>query len=154
MEEKISNSTSRILARIISNAGFRKLSTNSNYKTYGRYLKNTLIKTGYSLKSPCTIEDLLNLSYDILQRDYRHEYLYKANLLSHYILKKYSLSDSVLLNEFKIARSIADLVLVNGTDKVFEIKSELDSPLRLKTQIDDYYKAFSEIYIVTHFSLA
>jgi hypothetical protein len=63
------------------------------------------------------------------------------------------LADTILLNEFRIGKSKADIVLVNGTNKVFEIKTELDSAERLNSQVADYYKAFSEVYIVTHVSL-
>lgn len=60
----------------------------------------------------------------------------------------------MLLNEFRIGASIADTVLINGTNKVFEIKTELDTPERLTTQLQDYYKGFSEVYVFTHYSLA
>jgi hypothetical protein len=144
----------RALARLISNAGFRKLLTDTSPKFYGKQLKGTLEKGGIQLKDDSSIKDLLEFSFLQLQKDYRHEYLYKTKLVSDLILKEYSLADSVILNEFKIAKSIADIVLVNGTNKVFEIKTELDTPIRLKSQINDYYKAFSEVYIVTHVSLA
>ena len=155
MEQKahIPKINSRSLARLISNAGFRKMDSIRGAKTYSRQLKVVLEKGGTVLPTVCSLADLLDLSYIHLQNDYRHEYIYKTKLLSEFILEKYSLSDTIILNEFKIGKSIADMILVNGTNKVFEIKTELDSPERLKTQINDYYKAFSEVYIVTHHTL-
>lgn len=74
-------------------------------------------------------------------------------LLNEYVLKYYSLDDSILLNEFLVVRSIADTVLVNGTNKVFEIKTELDSTERSESQLSDYYRVFTEVYLFTHISL-
>jgi len=145
---------SRSLARLISNSGFSKLTSAVGARNYGMQLRNLIVKGGVELPEKCTLQYLLDVSYFHLQQTYRHEYVYKTKLLSDFILKKYSLSDSIILNEFRIGKSVADMVLVNGTNKVFEIKTELDNPDRLKTQISDYYKAFSEVYIVTHHSLA
>ncbi|MFS2187938.1 sce7726 family protein [Mucilaginibacter sp. Mucisp84] len=145
---------SRLLARLISNAGFQKMISPSGVKTYSRQLRKVIESGGISLPVDFTLSQLINLSYDHLQEGYRHEYIYKTKLLSDFILKKYSLDDTIILNEFRIGKSVADMVLVNGTNKVFEIKTELDSPERLKTQLNDYYKAFSEVYIVTHHTLA
>ncbi|TXE03087.1 sce7726 family protein [Algoriphagus aquimarinus] len=74
----------------------------------------------------------------------------KTTLLNDYVLENHCLDISILLNEFQIGKSIADAVLVNGTNKVFEIKTELDSPHRLNSQLQDYKKAFSEVYLVVH----
>ena len=150
---KIPKVNIRVLSGLISNAGFRRLLIDDDFKTYGKHLKNTLKKGGINLDGKIPIQELLSISYGQLLRDYRHEFVYKTSLLSSYILKNYSLDDTIILNEFKIGGSKADMVLVNGCNKVFEIKTELDTPERLKTQIADYYKAFSEVYIVTHYTL-
>src|SRR5690606_28537435 len=97
---------------------------------------------------PETIGQLLASAYQSLLREYRHEYLYKSALLNQYVLRQHSLDDTILLNEFRIGKSVADAVLINGTNKVFAIKPELDSPDRLTTQLADYYKAFSELYLI------
>ncbi|MGV3509041.1 MAG: sce7726 family protein [Sphingobacteriaceae bacterium] len=143
----------RALSRLISNAGFKRLSDKEDYKVYCKQIKKLLTKGGAPINNKTTIKDLLDFSYKYLLQEYRNEYVYKTSLLSRYILKEFSLKDTAILNEFKIGKSKADVVLVNGVNKVFEIKTELDSPERLKTQIGDYYKAFSEVYIVTHHSL-
>jgi hypothetical protein len=145
---------SRVLARLISNAGFKNLISEGDYRNFGKELKKEVAKGGNLPDKKYPLKDLLNFSYSHLEQEYRHEYIYKTKLLSDYILKHYSLADTIILNEFKIGASIADMVLVNGTNKVFEIKTELDSPERLKTQLSDYFKGFSEVYIVTHCTLA
>lgn len=99
-----------------------------------------------------TLQDLLTHAHEVLLNNYRHEYLYKSKLLNDFILKNYSLEDTIILDEFRINESIADIALVNGTNKIFEIKTELDSLDRFPSQISDYYKAFSEVYLVIHHS--
>ena len=140
----------RSLARLMSNAGFRDLTTGSKRSGYVRRMKRYLGWEQMEAHRPQTIDQLLTAGYQSLLREYRHEYLYKSALLNQYVLRKYSLNDTILLNEFRIGKSVADAVLVNGTNKVFEIKTELDSPDRLNTQLADYYKAFSQVYLFVH----
>ena len=115
-------------------------------------MKQLLLKNGLEIEKKSNISELINISYEHLLTHYRHEYLYKVALLNTYVVENHCLSDTILLNEFRIGNSKADTILVNGTNKVFEIKTELDSPERLCTQINDYYKGFSEVYIVIHHS--
>ncbi|WGQ12411.1 sce7726 family protein [Pedobacter gandavensis] len=140
------------LAKIVSNAGLQRMMFEGSFHPYGRKMKMLLKKTGVNLEKKSSFSELLAVCHTQLLQHYRHEYLYKAALLNSYVLHHYSLEDSILLNEFKIGNSKADAVLINGTNKVFEIKTELDSPDRLLTQVNDYYKAFSEVYIVIHHS--
>lgn len=138
------------LAKIVSNAGLRRLVHGEDFRKQGCRLKALLRQSGAEVREKSTLRDLIQCSHDYLLKNYRHEYLYKNALLNSYVLENYSLSDTVLLNEFKIGNSKADAVLVNGTNKVFEIKTELDSPERLYSQLGDYYKAFSEVYVVVY----
>jgi hypothetical protein len=120
------------LAKLISNAGFKRLMQNDEHKKYARQMKTLLSKNGEAIEEKCSIKDLIQFSYDYLLANYRHEYVYKSTLLNSFILKEHSLSDTVLLNEFKIGNSKADTILVNGTNKVFEIKTELDVSFQTK----------------------
>lgn len=140
------------LSKIVSNAGLQRIMFAEDFELLGRQMKRLLQKTGIEPKAKSSLFELIEVCYGHLLKNYRHEYLYKAALLNSYVLDHYSLSDTILLNEFKIGNSKADAVLVNGTNKVFEIKTELDSPERLASQIQDYYKAFSEVFIVIHHS--
>lgn len=138
------------LAKMMSNAGLQRMMFADNFKQQAKQLKQLLRKNGVEVEKKSNLSDLIEISYDHLLQHYRNEYLYKVALLNTYVLANHCLSDTILLNEFKIGNSKADTILVNGTDKVFEIKTELDSPERLCTQINDYYKGFSEVYIVIH----
>lgn len=140
------------LAKIMSNAGLQRMMFADDFKKQAKQLKQLLLKNGLEIEKKSNVSELIDISYEHLLMHYRHEYLYKVALLNSYVLKNHCLSDTILLNEFKIGNSKADTILVNGTNKVFEIKTELDSPERLCTQINDYYKGFSEVYIVIHHS--
>lgn len=144
----------RELASMVSHAAFKKLSNSTNQSSYIQRMKKYTGWKEMKGDKPSNLGDLIAHSYSILEQHYRHEYLYKNKLLNDYVLKQYALEDTILLNEFRIGQSIADAVLVNGTNKVFEIKTELDTPERLKSQLEDYYKVFTEVYVFTHTTLA
>lgn len=137
----------KLLAGLYSNASFRNLCKPVEKQDL---FVNRLLSILNGESKGHSLRRLLDMGYQELLRSYRHEYLFKSTLLNDYVLKEYSMNTSILLNEFQVGKSIADAVLVNGTNKVFEIKTELDSPLRLATQIQDYKKAFSEVYLVVH----
>lgn len=99
-----------------------------------------------------TYGDFLEYGYRLLAKSYRNEYVYKNQMVNR-IIKKHSLKTSVILNEFHIGNSIADLIFLNGTDRAFEIKTEFDSEVRLLSQLSDYRKAFSRVYLVIPQSL-
>ena len=88
--------------------------------------------------------------YNQMVKNYCNEYIYKNTILNKLLIGKYSLQTTTLLNEFKIGKSIADLVLINGEVKLFEIKTDLDNLNRLDSQLEDYKKAAEKIYIVTN----
>lgn len=144
----------RNLASMVSHAAFKRLASSTNQSSYIRRMKKYAGWDVMSESRPCNLNELIGYTYQVLEQHYRHEYIYKNKLLIDFVLKQYSMEDSVLLNEFKIGGSIADAVLVNGSDKVFEIKTELDNAERLNTQLEDYYKAFSQVYLFTHFTLS
>ena len=137
------------MARLINHAAFKKLALETNQSSYIRQLKKySAWENGDATN--LTLHDLIAHAHDVLLNNYRHEYLYKSKLLNDFILKNYSLNDTIILDEFRINESIADIALINGTNKIFEIKTELDSLERFPSQISDYYKAFSEVYLVIH----
>lgn len=100
-----------------------------------------------------TYYDYIRYTYNELRKYYRNEYIYKNTIINNLLLKQYGTKNSIVINEFRVDNSIADIVLFNGTSKAFEIKTELDSDKRLKNQLNDYSKIFKQNYIVTHESL-
>ncbi len=96
-----------------------------------------------------TYRDYVSYLYRCLIKNYRNEYVYKNSLLSD-ICKKYGTSRTYVCSEFEVGNSIADMVMFNGTSRVFEIKTELDTDKRLLSQLEDYRKVFRECYLVVY----
>lgn len=96
-----------------------------------------------------TYIEYIKYMYSNLCRFYRCEYVYK-NAIINYILKKHKKSDNVVvINEFKIANSIADIAMFNGESIAFEIKTAFDSDKRVASQLKSYESIFDKTYIVT-----
>lgn len=93
--------------------------------------------------------ELISEIYCELKKNYRNEYFYKNTLLNKLLLGVHSVNTTTALTEVGIAKSKADFVLINGKAVVYEIKTELDNLERLNSQIDDYYKAFDHVTVVT-----
>jgi hypothetical protein len=94
--------------------------------------------------------EIIGEIYNVLKQSYRNEYFYKNTLLNKLLLGVHSINTTAALTEIPIAGSKADFVLINGKAVVYEIKSDLDNLDRLGSQIDDYYKAFDHVAVVTH----
>ena len=151
MSSYIKNRTElRCYANMFSTSKFYKLVESGDVS----YISSKISKYGINSSKPIkTIRDYLMYAYNSLLNNYRNEYVYKNLIINKILLGKHSLNTTTILNEFKIGKSIADLVLLNGTSKVFEIKTELDSLYRCNSQISDYKKVFENIYLVTHITL-
>lgn len=87
--------------------------------------------------------------YSYMSKNYRNEYFYQNTLLNKLLLGRHSINTTTALTQIPINKSKADFILINGKAVVYEIKTELDSFDRLETQINDYYKAFSHVCVVT-----
>ena len=94
--------------------------------------------------------ELISEIYCELKNNYRNEYFYKNTLLNKLLLGVHSVNTTTALTEVAISKSKADFVLINGKAVVYEIKTELDNLDRLSSQIDDYYKAFDHVAVVTY----
>ncbi len=90
----------------------------------------------------------LRNTYHILEKNYPNEYVLKNEFLNKWLKNELGTNNSVIFNEFRIGKAIADLAMFNGVSKVFEIKSILDKEYRLSNQIQEYRKIFNEIYII------
>lgn len=95
-------------------------------------------------------KDLISEIYKYMGKEYRSEYFYKNIMLNKLLMKKHDYKKTIVLTELPIASSKADFIMINGRGVVYEIKTELDNLERLNSQIEDYYKAFKEVIIVTY----
>ncbi len=64
------------------------------------------------------------------------------------LLGTHSLQTASMLNEFRVCDCKADLVILNGTATVYEVKSERDSLSRLERQVAAYTKVFGQVYVI------
>ena len=87
-------------------------------------------------------------TYRILEKNYPNEYVLKNEFLNKWLKKDLGTDNSVIFNEFRIGKAIADLAMFNGVSKVFEIKTILDKEYRLSNQLQEYKKIFNEVYII------
>ena len=101
------------------------------------------VSSSQSTKYGHIITDL----YNVLKTNYCNEYIYKNTITNELLLKKYNLGTTILLNEFVVNKSIADLILVNEEPILYEIKTALDNTERLDSQVGDYKKALSKIFL-------
>lgn len=65
-----------------------------------------------------------------------------------WLIKEIGEHSSKIFSEFRIGKAVADLVMFNGYSKVFEIKTEYDSDSRLPLQLENYKKAFNQIFLI------
>lgn len=99
-----------------------------------------------------TYMDYIKYVYRVLESKYQNEYILKNTFLNKWLIKEVGQENSQVFSEFRVGNAIADLVMFNGTSKAFEIKTEMDSPKRLNFQLENYRKAFNEIYLILPYS--
>jgi hypothetical protein len=100
---------------------------NSAFSSYSKFLKH---------------------AYGVLENSYQNEYIFKNSFLTHWLINELGKSESIVFNEFRAGKSVADLAMFNGVSKAFEIKTQFDSDQRLQGQIDDYKQVFNETYLI------
>lgn len=99
------------------------------------------------IDSRTTYADYLDWMYLSLVSHYRTEYVFK-NALTNKIVALNKNRNITVFNEFRVGDSIADIATFNGKSRVYEIKTELDSPKRLVGQQESYFNFFQECYLV------
>jgi hypothetical protein len=151
LKEKNINNKMRSYSSIFSSTSFSKLLKDDDFSFINsKIIRYDNSKIGVKIH---TYSDYIRYTYNELRKQYRNEYIYKNTFINEMLIKNYGVKETVIINEFRVGNSIADLVMFNGTSKAFEIKTELDTDKRLSGQLVDYKKAFKECYIVTHESL-
>lgn len=141
----------RSISQIFTNPVFREVAQSGT----SDYILSQIRKYQHQLSAGpgSPIRNVIENAYGYLGRNYRNEYVYKNTIINNILLGRHSVNTATMLNELKVAGSIADTVIINGTSTVYEIKTELDNPAKLEKQVDDYRKAFVKVYLVTHHSL-
>ncbi len=97
----------------------------------------------------CSYLDIFEYTYSMLCAYYKCEYVYLNTFFINEILKNHD-NNHTVLTELYVNDSQADLVVINGTTTVYEIKTELDTLFRLTKQLEDYTRTFDKVYVITN----
>ncbi|KPA51096.1 hypothetical protein VT25_19785 [Photobacterium leiognathi subsp. mandapamensis] len=95
--------------------------------------------------------DIINIYDEVyrrLSKEYRSEYFFKNTIATRKLLGTHSLKTATMLSEFRVGRSKADCVILNGKSTCYEIKTEYDTLARLDEQLNDYLTLFDEVFVV------
>lgn len=96
-----------------------------------------------------TVGDAFDYGFAQLRRSgLRNEYIYQSAIVQNVLLGKHSLKTASMVREFRTGASRADVVILNGTSTVYEVKSERDSLQRLEKQLEDYSNIFARTYVI------
>lgn len=149
MRNYVPPSTSELAAitRLFSSAVFRELAQKGRSPLFGRLLQQAGIATRCGTKA--TVGMAFDSAFSILRvAGLRNEYVYRAAITKNVLIGKHSLRTASMLNEFRTGSCKADLVILNGTASVYEIKSERDSLARLVNQIANYKRVFATVNVI------
>lgn len=135
------------LTRLFSSAVFQEMAKKGRSPLFKRLLDQTRVAA--RCRADATVGTAFESAFSILrivgQRD---EYVYRAALTKNILMGKHSLRTASMLNEFRVGSCKADLVILNGTASVYEIKSERDSLARLVNQVENYKRVFATVNVI------
>lgn len=136
------------LTRLFSATVYREMAKKARSGLFRRLLEQTdLIRKVDPRK---TVGDTFNSAFEILKiAGNRDEYIYRAAISHKVLLGTHSLQTASMLNEFRAGSCKADIVVLNGTATVYEIKSERDSLARLANQVENYKRVFAKVNVIT-----
>ena len=141
--------TSRLsaLSRLFSSAVLHEMAAEGKSGLFASLVRESGLAIHAS--SIDRVRDLFDVAFGALKaRGARDEYIYRAALAQRLFLGKHSLRTACMLTEFRAGDSKADVVILNGTSSVYEIKSERDSLSRLDRQIENYKSVFASVFVI------
>ena len=135
------------LARFFSAGVLKEMSTHGRSPMLARLIR----ESGLPIDASTTglVGEVFDAAFGLLKkRGNRHEYIYKAAITQKVLLGIHSLSTASMLTEFRVGPCKADVVILNGTGTVYEIKSERDSLSRLARQVEAYSNVFAKVNVI------
>ncbi|MFN4298034.1 MAG: sce7726 family protein [Brevundimonas sp.] len=133
-------------SRLFSSAVVRDLATKGRSALFARLVREAELNTRGAVGN---VADVFEAAFAVLRMGAsRDEYVYKAALTHKVLLGKHSLRTACMLNEFRAGNCKADMVILNGTATVYEIKSERDSLSRLERQLEAYRNVFPSVFVI------
>ncbi len=135
------------LTRLFSAAVFREMAKKGQSGLFRRLLEQTSLDG--RLDQCATVGDAFDSAFETLKvSGHRDEYIYRAAITQKVLMGTHSLRTASMLSEFRIGSCKADIVILNGTATVYEIKSERDSLARLVNQVDNYKRVFASVNVI------
>lgn len=135
------------LTRLFSSAVFREMAKKGRSGLFRRLVVETDLND--RCETEATVGDAFDSAFDILKvAGQRDEYVYRAAISHKILMGRHSLRTASILNEFRAGSCKADLVILNGTATVYEIKSERDSLARLSNQVENYKRVFAKVNVI------
>ncbi len=136
------------LSRLFSSSVFHELARKGRSPLFARLMADAGILSDKPDHSD-TVSSAFDKAFGILRKaGTRDEYVYRAAITHNILLGRHSLNTASMLTEFRIGSCKADLIILNGTATVYEIKSDRDSLARLANQISNYRKVFPKVYVI------
>ncbi|EFI53563.1 sce7726 family protein [Afipia sp. 1NLS2] len=135
------------LTRLFSSAVFHDLAKRGRSALFARLVRNSNLPLKGGARA--TVGDAFEVAFSMLTTlGRRDEYVYRAAITHKILMGTHSLRTASMLSEFRAGECKADLVILNGTSTVYEIKSERDSLARLAKQVANYKKVFASVNVI------
>lgn len=135
------------LTRMFSSAVFQEMAKKGRSALFARLLNQTAMAE--QCGENATVSDAFDSAFRVLQVEgLRDEYVYRAAVTKKILMGKHSLRTASMLIEFRTGSCKADLVILNGTSTVYEIKSERDTLARLIKQVESYKRVFASVNVI------
>lgn len=135
------------LTRLFSATVFREMAKKGRSTLFRRLIEQTDLTEHADQRA--TVGDTFDSAFQILKvAGHRDEYIYRAAISHKVLMGTHSLRTASMLNEFRAGSCKADLVILNGTATVYEIKSERDTLARLANQVENYKRVFAKVNVI------
>jgi hypothetical protein len=95
-----------------------------------------------------TLGEAFDMAFRHLSDNYRNEYYFKTQLISKIVFGRHSPRTAAAMLEVPMGRSCADLMILNGTSSIYEIKTDYDDFGRLASQIESYTTRADLVHVV------
>lgn len=135
------------LARIFSPKVINELSDKGSSSTLSKIISEIGISD--LLDNSMSLLCFFDKAYAHLLTSYRNEYVYKNVIAQKILLGRHSLNTTAMQTEFRVGYSKADVLIVNGTSHIYEIKTDLDNLDRLQKQLEDYQRFSEYVTVIT-----
>jgi hypothetical protein len=125
-------------AKFLSNQYTTSLSNRTIEQEVSKALGGKLLFDNTNLTS----REFLN---QFLLNHYPNETAIKSTFINNVLFKS---SNHVSIFELNVGKSRLDLCKINSYSTAFEIKTDLDTPIRLSQQMKDYFLVFERVYLI------